>query len=69
MGTKEREIQRRLRVLEHAKQIGNTRMTCRYLGLSRSTFYGWKNEYVKYGEAGLAKKSTAAKRHPQESSC
>ena len=66
MGPKEREIQRRLRVLEHAKQIGNTRMTCRYFGLSRSTFYRWKKEYDKHGEAGLAKKSTAAKRHPRK---
>ena len=39
-------------------------MTCRYFGLSRSTFYRWKKEYDKCGEAGLAKKSTAAKRHP-----
>ena len=37
MGPKEREIKRRLRVLEHAGKIGNVRMTCRYFGLSRST--------------------------------
>ena len=42
MGPKEREIKRRLRVLEHAEKIGNVRMTCRYFGLSRSTFYRWK---------------------------
>jgi helix-turn-helix protein len=47
MRPKEREIQRRLRVLEHAMQIGNTRMTCRHFGLSRSTFYRWKKEYDK----------------------
>ena len=36
MGPKEREIKRRLRVLEHAGKIGNVRMTCRYFGLARS---------------------------------
>jgi hypothetical protein len=38
MGPKEREIKRRLRILERANKIGNVRMTCRYFGLSRSTF-------------------------------
>ena len=60
MGPKEREIKRRLRVLEHADKIGNVRMTCRYFGLSRSTFYRWKTKYDKQGESGLGNKSTAA---------
>ena len=54
MGSKEREVKRRLRVLEHAEKIGNVRMTCRYFGLARSTFYRWKTEYDKHGEPGLA---------------
>ena len=66
MGPKERDIKRRLRVLEHAKKIGNVRMTCRYFGLSRSTFYRWKTRYDKQGESGLANKSTAAKNHPRK---
>ena len=53
MGPKEREIQRRLRVLEHAEKIGNVCLTCRYFGLARSTFYRWKTEYDKQGETGL----------------
>ena len=36
MGPKEREIQRRLRVLEHAEKIGNVCLTCRCFGLARS---------------------------------
>lgn len=52
MGPKERDIKRRLRVLEHAEKIGNVRMTCRYFGLSRSTFYRWKTRYDKQGESG-----------------
>ena len=47
MGPREREIKRRLRVLEHAEKIGNVHMTCRYFGLSRSTFYRWKTKYDK----------------------
>jgi transposase len=66
MGPKEREIKRRLRVLEHAEKIGNVRMTCRYFGLSRSTFYRWKTKYDKYGESGLGNKSTAARNHPRK---
>ena len=66
MGPKEREIIRRLRVLEHAEKIGNVRMTCRYFGLSRSTFYRWKTKYDKYGESGLGNKSTAARNHPRK---
>jgi transposase len=66
MGPKEREIKRRLRVLEHAKKIGNVRMTCSYFGLSRSTFYRWKTKYDKQGESGLGNKSTAARNHPRK---
>ncbi len=41
-------------------------MTCRYFGLSRSTFYRWKTKYDKYGESGLGNKSTAARNHPHK---
>ncbi len=68
MGPKEREIKRRLRVLEHAEKIDNVRMNCRYFGLSRSTFYRWKTRYDKQGESGLANKSTAARNHPRNPS-
>jgi len=49
----EREIRRKLKVLRHAKQSGNTAKTCRYFGVSRSTFYRWQRRYKKFGEAGL----------------
>jgi transposase-like protein len=38
----QRGILRKRRVLEHAERIGNIRRTCRYFGVSRSTFYLWK---------------------------
>ena len=51
----EREIRRKLKVLRHAEQSGNTAKTCRYFGVSRSTFYRWQRRYKKFGEAGLAR--------------
>jgi 6-phosphogluconolactonase len=41
MGPKEREIKRRLRVLEHAYKIGNVRMTLTYLVLDRARSIVW----------------------------
>ena len=35
----EREIKRKLKVIHHAEQSGNAAKTCRYFGVSRSTFY------------------------------
>jgi len=49
----EREIRRKLKVLRHAEQSGNTAKTCWYFGISRSTFYRWQRRYKKFGEAGL----------------
>jgi len=34
----ERDIQRKLRVLQHAEKIGNARKTCQYFGIGRSIF-------------------------------
>ena len=53
MTNEEREIQRKLRVLQHAEKIGNARKACRYFGVGRSSFYRWRNAYKKFGEAGL----------------
>lgn len=47
------DIRRKLRVLNHAKQINHVTNTCRYFGISRETFYKWKRAYEKKGEAGL----------------
>ena len=66
MGPNQREIKRRLRVLKHAEKIGNVHMTCRYFGLARSTFYRWKTDYDKHGEAGLVRKSATSINHPRK---
>lgn len=49
----QREINRKLRVLEYAKEIGNVSKACRFYGLSRQGFYKWKRAYDRLGEAGL----------------
>lgn len=56
MTESEREIKRKLRVLNHAKKTGNISKTCRFFGLSRQSFYVRKRAYDKFGEQGLAPK-------------
>src|SRR2546423_10168728 len=40
---------RRARVLEHAAKTGNVAETCRTFGVSRKTFYEWRNVAEQYG--------------------
>jgi len=49
----EHDISRKLKVLNHAKEIGNVSKTCRYFGICRETFYTWKRSYKTKGEQGL----------------
>ena len=56
MTQSKREIKRKLRVLNHAKETGNISKTCRFFGISRQSFYVRKRTYDKYGEQGLAPK-------------
>ena len=53
MTNEERDIKRKLRVLQHAEKFGNARKACRYFGVGRSSFYLWREAYQKHGEAGL----------------
>lgn len=53
MTNAQRDIKRKLRVLEHAASSGNVSKTCRYYGISRETFYKWKRTLAVEGEAGL----------------
>ena len=39
----QREIRRKLRVLEHADRHGNVSKTCRYFGVGRASFYRWRD--------------------------
>lgn len=49
----QRDIARKLKVLNYAKEINNISKTCRYFGICRETFYTWRRNYVANGEKGL----------------
>ena len=49
--------QQRVRALDHARQTGNVAATCRTFGISRKTFYKWRNTAAKYGLAALRPKT------------
>ncbi|RUM91127.1 MAG: integrase, partial [Thermovibrio sp.] len=40
--TKDRNIRKRLNWIEYYKKTDNVRKTCRYFGISPTTFYKWK---------------------------
>lgn len=52
----QRDISRKLRVLNYAKECGNVSKACRYFGIGRQAFYEWKKAYERYGEEGLINK-------------
>jgi hypothetical protein len=52
----ERQVRRKRKVLTHAKQSGNIAKSCRYFGVSRSTFYRWRSVYLKHGDECLINK-------------
>ena len=56
MDQDQREIRRKRRILEHAQKTGNIIRTCRYFGVSRSTFYLWRGAFQTHGEQGLIRK-------------
>jgi transposase-like protein len=43
----------RLRVLRHAVDVGNVARVCRRFGISRKSFYKWKQRHAVHGDAGL----------------
>ncbi len=57
MSRQDREIRRKMRILEYAEETGNIRKPCRHFGIPRSLFYAWKRKYELEGEAGLARKT------------
>jgi transposase len=54
--------QRRIAVLDHAQRTGNVAEACRIFGISRKTYYVWKNAADRYGLEALVPK---ARRSPQ----
>ena len=66
MDQDQREIRRKRRILEHAQTTGNIIRTCRYFGVSRSTFYLWRGAFQTHGEQGLIRKKPIPHRMPNQ---
>jgi transposase-like protein len=60
----QRDIQRKLRILEQAAQTENVSKTCRYYGISRTQFYEWKRNLIERGEAGLVNRKPCPQNIP-----
>ena len=48
---------KRLKWFDYYKKCQNASLTCRYFGISRKTFYLWKNRYKPYHLESLEEKS------------
>jgi hypothetical protein len=48
--------------MQHAAAIGNVARTCRLFGISRKTFYKWRQRFVEHGDAGLCDRPTTPRR-------
>ena len=57
-----KEATRRLKWMDHYTRTGNARLTCRYFGVSPTTFYKWHARYKKMGPRGLEERSRRPKR-------
>lgn len=66
MTNEQREIQRKLRILEHAEMIGDVSKTCRYFGIGRASFYRWRKAYSDEGDTGLAAARPVPHNHPNK---
>lgn len=62
----EHEVQRKLRILQHAEKIGHVAKTCRYFGIGRASFYRWKSAYERDGKDGLVNAKTIPKNPPNQ---
>ena len=49
----QRDITRKLKVLNYAQEIGNVSKAGRYFGISGQTFSQWRRVYAEHGERGL----------------
>jgi hypothetical protein len=48
----QRDISRKLKVFEHPAGSGNVAFTRRHFGISRETYYQWKQAFAALGEKG-----------------
>ena len=55
--TKDPNVRKRLKWMQHYEKHQNARLTCRYFGISPTTFYKWRKRYQKFGLEGLRDRS------------
>ena len=61
-----RRLTWRFKVLQRAaEEPRNVARTCRYVGISRKTYYKWKRRYDEHGETGLCDRPRAPRRSPR----
>ena len=66
MAKDQREIRRKLRILDHAAASGDVGKTCRYFGIARASFHRSRHAFAGHGEAGLANKRSVPHSHPNQ---
>ena len=67
MNKAQREIARKLRILQHAEAAGQVAKTCRYFGIGRNGFfYRWRTAYRKHEKIGLANQPPIPKHHANQ---
>lgn len=49
----QRDIKRKMKVTEYAKESGNVAKTCRHFGISRQCYFSWLHAYERHGSEGL----------------
>jgi transposase len=55
----------RLKVLQHAAAAENVAAACRRFGISRKSFYKWKQRHAEHGDAGLCDRPRTPLRSPR----
>jgi transposase len=59
----QRDIRRKLNVLEYVRERGNVAKACWYFGISRQCYYNWLHAYEHRGEAGLIDSRPCSENH------
>ena len=60
------KFRKKLFILNHVKEVGNTTKALREFNIQKSTFYKWKKAYDKEGPNGLIRKKPIANNHPRK---
>ena len=66
MTNDQREIRRKLHILQHAERTGSVSKTCRYFGIGRASFYRWHHAFKNRGEDGLANARSVPQNFPNK---